>query len=920
MRIMCKAFGARKRETGETIYDHYPLSRLTELLCFENSDEAREACQHYNITVKDVKSSNGTQQVIFWKKTDFKEPRHPEKGFVLPLRPRKMTRVIESKLNGATRLAICRGEVSGEGASLSGPVAPPVAVSTAISQQMLAQPSIAAAALSEKQQAELKELMEKERKREEEFKRRKAEELRQQKKREAEEKERKRQELERKRQEEARQQRLRAEEDERRRQKEEIERKRLAAEEKKRQEAERERKEEEDRQARERERQQKELDERMRKEEEARLAQERELRAAEEKRRKEEEERRRQEEIKRLEAERRELERKKAEERKKKREWKAKSDKCRRILLWKRWQRRLSRRMTIVEGERSRMKNIDPTFTSYSLDIAGALENELEKRAASEYETHFHVQNNHGPRRIIEQLLGNENPVQNFSSVVTDAVQKAPRMATLFSDRNGRQYSSKTTILLKVAVVLPALFDQTGEENAEIVRLWLGSRLGVGKVLSSTLDLGGDIGPFEVRSAVAFSPSEAALSGCDVAIFVVPPYPIDLDSTAREFQSASATIGEGVPSLALVVGDASDALEISDILANCATDGQEGMLVMHPPNLSTGAYNNALESVCKRAVDLFLEERCSTIIRLPVMKLPVITVIGALWRNVSSRLDSKSILELTRLALEELEVEITGQVERNRTLWQQWPGSEFAPAGEIENYFAESESLPQNWTDSLEREELIGAVVSLKCKLNGEFSDVIRSLLVDAAPAAVEECTTFTSQQAFRKCLEAALTHSLNVVNECDYLYLPSGVLEEIVENSLARADERFDTSLYNTAVMVQYATLPFTDDFVEEIEVSSENLDPSPGNKRLNSEPLQEFLPDSTPNSTRPTPTKRRRLHMGSPTEESVVSRSANIEESAAFSKRLMMLASGDAIVDTPVGDTMLSSLLAGVPALIDG
>jgi hypothetical protein len=122
-RIMSKTFGAKRKDSGEGVYDQYPLSDLVHLLAFEDLDEAKEACRHYNITVKGiplVDGSNDHIDIIFWRAgKGFKERRDPEKGTILPLTPRKMIRTIESKLGGATRLAICRGEVSGVGATLN---------------------------------------------------------------------------------------------------------------------------------------------------------------------------------------------------------------------------------------------------------------------------------------------------------------------------------------------------------------------------------------------------------------------------------------------------------------------------------------------------------------------------------------------------------------------------------------------------------------------------------------------------------------------------------------------------------------------------------------------------------------------------------------------------------------------------------
>ena len=118
IRIMSKTYGTRRKDTGENSYDGYPLKRFRDLLCYEDDNEARNACKHYNITVKAMKvksseSSTVVMEFIFWRKSDFKEPVHPEKGFKLPLHPRKMMKTIESKHLGATRLGICRGEASG---------------------------------------------------------------------------------------------------------------------------------------------------------------------------------------------------------------------------------------------------------------------------------------------------------------------------------------------------------------------------------------------------------------------------------------------------------------------------------------------------------------------------------------------------------------------------------------------------------------------------------------------------------------------------------------------------------------------------------------------------------------------------------------------------------------------------------------
>ena len=104
-RIMAKTFGAKSRDTNEALYDSYPLRDLVELLCFEDTDEARAACKHYNITVEEmnVRTPNddrgSIEEIVFWRRSSFKEPKDKEKGFALPLRPKKMVKTIESKID-----------------------------------------------------------------------------------------------------------------------------------------------------------------------------------------------------------------------------------------------------------------------------------------------------------------------------------------------------------------------------------------------------------------------------------------------------------------------------------------------------------------------------------------------------------------------------------------------------------------------------------------------------------------------------------------------------------------------------------------------------------------------------------------------------------------------------------------------------
>ncbi|GMI05691.1 hypothetical protein TrVE_jg12852 [Triparma verrucosa] len=108
LKIMWKSYGNKtKSPSGEwgSANDLFPLARLADLLCFESEEEAENCCRHYSLTVEVV----GGVKCIIWKKTEFNQPLHPKTGSFLPCRPAKMVKTIEAKLNGATRLHICRG-------------------------------------------------------------------------------------------------------------------------------------------------------------------------------------------------------------------------------------------------------------------------------------------------------------------------------------------------------------------------------------------------------------------------------------------------------------------------------------------------------------------------------------------------------------------------------------------------------------------------------------------------------------------------------------------------------------------------------------------------------------------------------------------------------------------------------------------
>ena len=532
-RICSRSYGGKTRDGNEALYDSYPLKRFTRLLCFEDDDEARAACQHYNITVGE---ENGLE-TIFWRRSSFRERKDPEKGTVILLKPRKMTRTIESKLKGATRLAVCRGEVSGEGCHLS------------TSQAKLihgrrGEQSQEALALKEQAKAEaLSAWKEKEQERKDQLARKVQEEenaQRMQDELQQKESERRLQEQrERNRQaEEAKQRQLEYE----RREKERLAREYQEREqEQKRIEMERavamKRAQEEERRRRLASEQEEELrrqeEQRIRAEEERRRREEEEIRRqhAEQKRRqqeleaerlRQEEERQRLEALKRQEEERLrlEMERKAREEERKRLEAEAlrlQQELQKRVSAAKKrlvWRRLLDKTRILAVSDRShetlcRLGSPSEPVPSIHTLVQRNRNYSVFTAVSRALQEHF------GPdlRKSMERIL------RNVSSHAVKTTMLAELTRNTFESRmqfatNG---STKKTLLFKVAVIFPQANSAREQSICGLIRSWIDSRLKFGEVSMDQCE------SLDVRFVVVDGSTKSGPLMCDAAILVVPP-------------------------------------------------------------------------------------------------------------------------------------------------------------------------------------------------------------------------------------------------------------------------------------------------------------------------------------------------------------------------------------------------------------
>ena len=512
--IMSRTYGARHKTTGEAFYDEYPLQNLVKVLCYEDEEEASAACRHYGIAVEGDK--------IYWRRSKFREPKDPEKGSVIPLKPRKMIRTIESKLRlpaqqagGApvTRMSICRGGVSGEGAAVSSlgsnsaevvrkkaqKAAEETRKEEARKSHLAAEARAQAQAQAQKMKAEQEKMAANIKARAEAEKRAQLEKL---------ENERIQRELiaaEQRRKEEEAQRILdakaAAERAERARQEEEV-RKREAAQK---------RAEEE---ARERARQ-RELA-RQREEEARRRA---EIKAAKERAEKEQrelEEQRRLADLRKKAEEERVRRAREEEVRRIEMKWQEKIEKARKVLAWRLWRKQMSGRESLEKSRRS-LENLDPTSTYYPKPVS-----EEASIAASKGAPGRSIFARDGTdldvleRKMYQLATASRQPI-DLSKVVADLLKSSTTDNLCPSPT---VQSNQNFALFKLAVLLPKRTPAV-EHLHDTLRVWVDSHLQIGHVSSHTFKKSSHI--VQSRAvAVIGNEDTAQCKNCNAALLLLP--------------------------------------------------------------------------------------------------------------------------------------------------------------------------------------------------------------------------------------------------------------------------------------------------------------------------------------------------------------------------------------------------------------
>ena len=698
--IMSRTYGAKHKTTGESFFDEYPLENLVNLLCYEDNEEAIIACKHYGITLEG--------NAIRWRNSKFAEPRDPIKGIVLTLKPKKMIRTIECKLNGATRLSVCRGGVSGEGATLdvNAEKAHSKTTDESISQinhkaalpPVIGESFIKEAAEENARQKQLAEERKKDAARRE---------------REAAMKE-----AERKQKEAAAHEKRQAEQLE-------IERQRKALEEKNR--LERLRQEEELRKHREREALLRE--ERQRKaalkraeEEKRELARQQLL----EKQRKEEEERQRLAEVARQKAEEKEkamqlalLEEKRRLEQKRlaeeerlrkereeeERRFQLKIDSAKKILVWSIWMQQMRKQNRVAKSvilpESIKQTFSGPTFMSIQSYSTGKMCNPI------------HTFDNQ-----LYQLATASREICDISQIAVNRFWDS----SICSDMDSSLISlTQPLILLKLSVVFPEM-NPNNESVIGSLRTWVDSHLKFDCITNSTSKRCKSRS-VKVRAVSTIGNEDMSLcSDCDAALFVFPSFksgaPLEIANDLLD------SLPDHVPRMVILVGDKEQAVMnfkniIDDILGpestlNGCTQGRKGVVVS-----AGNQFDDAFRHCCEALITSSLEVSDQPILRVSLSQLSFLclqrmllnlSANGTLTQLASPDDTFHAIYDFSMTTLTAMVNELTATYEEitcNEKSVR--PAKEFIFTGSnsVRYYFNGKDDLPRDWYESLQDTSLI---------------------------------------------------------------------------------------------------------------------------------------------------------------------------------------------------------------------
>lgn len=894
-RIMSKTFGGLSKETKEGVYDQYPLKELVRLLCFEDVDEARDACKHYGIVVKEMRikgsSKTTTAEIVFWKKQPFRIPKDPEKGTVKTLSPRKMMRTIEYKVRGATRLGICRGQVSNT-----------MATTQASSSTMVQTQGKAVAALEAIKQQEERRRQEEVRQSEEEDRARasreaeKTKQAEEEAQRQAEKQEQEaaaKAEIERQKQ----MQLALLEEENRRKAKEELLRRKKEEEETRR------KLEEEERKRREEEQRLQEIarQEKRRREEATRRKLE-----EEQEQRKKEAERLAQIKALQLKLAQEETARKLAVERRvhevlRQKEHKAALEaaqlaeqiaSAKKKLLLLRWNSRLPVSVVVSNQVQKSIRCVSPS-TSISRSV---------------YETTIRSQRKVNARTTQNVRMSIETILKRGVSQ-PDIADFVAKVITANMHQLRPVGHDKACWLIKVGLILPNSRDLHVRAYSNLLERWFDTAFAIERQHTASR------GSTEVRICFTWDLS----TSCDAVVIALPPLSTSLQIDDSDLHRVSSQVKPDTPRVVLALTDEFETSSIdvnNSRLASHLAGSFRKVTVVNNTGTSERSLQDALHLLCHRLAESIAEAPLKIITRIPAgdFVCDCVTSILDLHPEVAQEAEVAALAETTVYVL------IDELVKRESlSTTEMWPDPRFTHDSWVPRYYSDG-GLPCNWFSLSSGIHVVEALSKFLDKLSSHLTTSIETIVQNAPESVQLECSRLLAYRRYSEGMKTALRWKkgyLEPWEEDQFLYFKQGEIERILAFVGSKVNEEvleqrkpvftpISVELTDLTLKPRPTQAPKCQD-IEDQEESLSFIDRTP-KRSLDDEPPAPI--DSVhkpgehqPLGISPTPKRQRR------DRDTIVSRS--IAESMDFTAQLEALASGDVGADMIVGNTTLSSIL---------
>ena len=782
--IMSKTYGAKHKTTGESFYDEYPLERLVNLLCFEDVEEAREACIHYGIKLEG--------DVIRWRSSKFAEKKDPVKGTVLTLKPKKMLRTIECKLYGATRLSVCRGGVSGDGATAGNEftskeeeqaaamVAAECAKKEAIEREEAQKTKLLE--LMQKQRAE--EALRKEEAEKKEMERKRLEAIVEEKKR-AQQAERKKELEDKKRLEQIRQQELRLKQ----------EREEVILREAREREAAIKRAEEEKR-----ERARLELLEKQRKEEELkrRLAAE-----AENKRRMEEEARRKadEEEKRRIayEVEQKRLaeqERLRKQREKEEKIWQAKVDGAKKILIWSLWMKQVRRQHRLSSPARS-LDSIDPTITCCPHLSYNQAQSLAYKKPPVLNQHDKELEN-----RLYRLATASKETI-NLSQIAADTLTSLappPFLSSHFC-------LAQPTILFKLSVVFPQ--PTPGNENLiKSLLTWVDSHLRLNTVTHAVS--GNQARSIHIQTTSTIGNNDSNFCGdCDAALFLLPTS-VTTNGQSEFSPEVLDSLPDDVSRLILLIEDAESCTNhFNAVIDNVLGPDNESAGSCQTRNGVVASSNDEVESALRVCCETLVRTSLQTASNQPIVRVSLSKLSCLCLRCMLYNMDANgthllysqpedaflALCELSKSTIRSMVNQLSNAADEIECQTMSlWPAKEFIDerSNSVANYFEGVDYLPSDWHFSLHD------TLSLEVKVFGSLHFLFAPESFESFVEALARSLPSYQQESlinmldggnfigcYAKVISLVISGKINLDHkEMPTIYLPVRMMDQVIERS----------------------------------------------------------------------------------------------------------------------------------------